>query len=272
MSRVGPRPVVLISCSNEPFELAGCGVLWHHVVFERYVDAVCAALDCTPLLLPTVGGVERARQYAELVDGVVLTGAASNIAPDAYGGALPEDPAKLDRKRDQTTLPLVGVAINIGLPLLGLCRGAQEINVALGGTLHQRVHEVPGRADHRAPRDRAFAERYLPAHRLHVCEGSWLARVLGARGVDIHALSVNSLHEQAIDALGRGVVVEALAEDGTVEAIRVATADAFAVGVQWHAEWHLEQTPLHAAIFEEFGRACWAHLRARGGGRSTEAP
>jgi putative glutamine amidotransferase len=261
-----PRPVVLVSCSYEDFDVQGFGTLKHQAVFERYVDAIVSAFDCTPLLLPALGDAERAREYAELADGAVLTGAASNIAPVLYGGLYPEDAAKLDPRRDGTTLPFVRAAIAAGVPVLGLCRGLQEMNVALGGTLHQRVHEMPTRADHRAPRDRPVAERYLPAHSLRVRENSWLESILVARGIDVRTLSVNSLHGQAIDALGRGVVVEATAEDGTVEAIRVADAPAFAFGVQWHAEWYVEQTPLHAAIFEEFGRACRDRraLRSRG--------
>jgi putative glutamine amidotransferase len=266
MSTIRSRPVILISCSHEPFEISGFGVLPHHAVFERYVEAVVAAIDCTPLLLPAIGRPELAREYVDLADGAVLTGAASNVEPRHYGASCSEDPSKLDPLRDETTLPFIRAAVAAGLPLLGICRGMQELNVALGGTLHHRVHEVPGRADHRAPRDCALPDRYLPKHGLTVTEDSWLSRLLAAKGVGVDGLRVNSLHGQAVDALGRGVVVEATADDGTVEAIRAAGAPALALGVQWHPEWYLDRTPLNRAIFEELGRASWERLSARSAG------
>lgn len=258
------RPVVLISCSNTEFEIPGIGRLHYQSVFDQYVDAVATAFDCTPVLLPALDGrSDLCHEYVRLADGAILTGAISNVAPEIYGGTLPEPPEKRDARRDQTVLPFVRAAIAEGLPLLGICRGLQEINVALGGTLHQRVHDVPGRLDHRAQRDRAFRDRYLPSHALHVRKGGWLERILVARGIAPDALHVNSLHGQAIDVLGQSVVVEATAEDGTIEAIRVAGAPALTLGVQWHAEWYVQQTPLHAAIFDELRRACLARRSSR---------
>lgn len=255
MSR--PRPIILISCSHTLFEVPGIGSLRHQAVFERYVDAVSSAMDSTPLLLPALHRQPEAiRDYARLADGILLTGDASNIAPELYGGVLSEASDLQDVDRDETVLPLVRAAIAEGVPLLGICRGLQEINVALGGGLHQRVHEVPGRHNHRAPRDRSFPERYLPAHPLLVQKGSWLEDVLLARGIVPSQLRVNSLHGQAIDKLGQSVIVQATADDGTVEAIRVGNAPALTIGVQWHAEWYIQETPLHAAIFDEFRQAC----------------
>jgi putative glutamine amidotransferase len=272
--RGGSRPVVLIACSHAPFELAGIGTIRYQSVFERYVDAVVSVLDCIPVLVPALGGSDvRAREYAQLADGAVLPGAISNVAPELYGGAFPEDEAKRDPLRDATTLPLVRAALEEGLPVLGICRGLQEINVALGGTLHQRVHELPGRLDHRAPQGRTFAERYSPSHDLIVKAGSWLERILVARGVDPRTLRVNSLHGQAADTLGRSIVAEATAPDGTVEAIRVTDAKALTLGVQWHAEWYVRETPLHAAVFDEFRGACLArHALRTGIARPEHAP
>lgn len=264
------RPVVLISCSLTRFEVPGIGHLPYQSVFERYVEAVVSALDCTPLLLPALGDrSDLTPEYVALADGALLTGAVSNVAPEIYGGALPEPPEKRDEHRDSTVLPFVRAAIAGGLPILGLCRGLQEINVALGGTLHQRVHEAPGRLDHRAPGGRAFPDRYLPSHPLLVREGGWLDGVLRARGISPEGLEVNSLHGQAIDVLGRSVQVEATAPDGVVEAIRVSGAPALAVGVQWHAEWYVREAPLHAAIFDEFRRACFSRCGARARGRGA---
>ncbi len=166
------RPIVLITCSHTEFAVPGIGPLYHHTVFERYVDAVASTLDCTPLLLPALSGHSEAlADCIRLADGALLTGDASNVGPEIYGGASAEETEKRDPHRDETVLPFVRAAIADGLPLLGICRGLQEINVALGGTLYQRVHDVPGRLDHRAPRSRTFTERYLPAHRLNVRKG-----------------------------------------------------------------------------------------------------
>jgi putative glutamine amidotransferase len=253
------RPVVLVSC-----DLRGFGTLKYQTVFERYVDALVSAFDCTPLLMPALGASPaRQRHYVELADGALLTGSISDVGPEFYGEAPQEELRNQDPQRDGTTLPFVREAIAANLPLMGICRGLQEINVALGGTLHQRVHECPGRRDHRSPEELPFPERYLPAHPLHVKEGGWLERVLLARNINPSALSVNSQHGQAAKALGKGVVIEAIADDGTIEAIHVPSAPALAFGVQWHAEWYVETTPLHNALFKEFERACHQRVIAR---------
>ena len=258
------RPLILISCSHTLFEIPGIGFLRHQSVFERYVDSVASALKGTPLLLPAMRGQSGAiDDYVRLADGALLTGDISNIAPEIYGGKLLDDPNKRDAHRDETIIPFVRAAIADGLPLLGICRGLQEINVALGGSLHQQVHEILGRRDHRARQNIAFPERYLPSHPLYICQGSWLEGVLLSRGIVPSGLHVNSLHGQAIDKLGQSIVVEATADDSTVEAIRVGDASALTIGVQWHAEWYIQETPLHAAIFDEFRQACLKRQASR---------
>ncbi len=259
-----PRPLILISCSHSLFEVPGIGPLRHQAVFERYVEAVVSAIQGTPLLFPVLRGrLDTIGDYVRLADGVLLTGDSSNIAPEIYGGVLPEAPSNRDTDRDDTVIPFVQAAIAEGLPLLGICRGLQEINVALGGSLHQCVHEVPGRHDHRAHRDRSFPDRYLPAHPLHIQPNSWLEDILFTRGIDPSNLHINSLHGQAIDQLGRSIVVEATADDGTVEAIRVKDTSALVIGVQWHMEWYIQETPLHTAIFEEFRQDCLKRQASR---------
>jgi putative glutamine amidotransferase len=190
------------------------------------------------------------------LDGLLLSGSPSNVEPGRYGVAHDATPGKHDPARDATTLPLIHAALARGLPLLAICRGMQELNVALGGTLHQQVQELPGRLDHRGGPG-TVAERYRPKHGLRA-EGG-MARLLG-RG----ATQVNSLHEQGIDALAPGLVAEAWAPDGTMEAVRVADVSGWAFGVQWHPEWNWAANPDSVAIFAAFGAACRAHAaRAR---------
>jgi putative glutamine amidotransferase len=264
-------PIVAIACSFERFELPGFGVLAHHAVFERYVDGPLSVIDAAPVLIPAVGrarGGAFAEAYVPLIDGLILPGGASHVAPELYGApSAAVDPSGRDPDRDATVLPLIRASLRAGVPVLGICRGMQELNVALGGTLIPAVHDVPGRRDHRSRKDRSFPERYEAAHRLRVAAGGWLERELATAGLAADDLSVNSLHSQGVDRLGDGVVAEAWADDGTVEAVHVAKAPALALGVQWHLEWHAE-TPLHATLWRAFGRAC--EERARRAGRAGE--
>lgn len=261
-------PIIGIACGIETLELPGFGPLRHHAVFERYVEGLLAVVDAVPISILAVGRLGRAgaeevaRHHVRLLDGLVLPGAASHVAGELYGAA-DRDPSLRDPDRDATVMPLVRAALRVGVPILGICRGMQELNVALGGTLDPALHESPGRRDHRSRRDLPFAERYNPAHPLRVRPGGWIERELHAQGHTAEALRVSSLHTQGVDRLGQGVVAEAWADDGTVEAIRVEGAPALAVGVQWHIEWHVDTTPLHAILLGAFGRACAERAQRR---------
>jgi putative glutamine amidotransferase len=162
----------------------------------------------------------------------MMTGSKSNVYPALYGGDASEQNGPYDHARDATTLPLIRKAVERGVPLFAICRGMQELNVALGGSLHPEVQEIAGRSDHRAPVSDAQQERFAIRQDVDLEPAGMLAGIVGRRH-----LRVNSLHRQAIDRLGEGLVVEATAPDGTIEAIRVAEASAFAVGVQWHPEY-----------------------------------
>ena len=208
--------------------------------------------SCTPILLPALGGTQNRQQLLELVDGLLLTGSASNVEPQRYG-QVPHSPAMLmDVERDETTIPLIQSAIAIGMPVFGICRGFQELNVALGGTLHQQVHEVPGRMDHREDKDETLEVQYGPAHSVAIAEGSALQRILGGAS----AIQVNSIHGQGIDCLGAGLLAEAAAPDGQIEAVRVESAKGFAMAVQWHPEWKVMNNPDSVKLFAAFGDAC----------------
>ncbi len=223
-----------------------------HAAGAKYVDAVANAAGCTPLLLPALGERLDIARILELVDGILLTGSVSNVAPERYGKTLARAELKLDAERDATTFPLIAAALAAGLPLFGICRGFQELNVAMGGTLHQEVHAQPGLLDHREDKTADVDVQYGPAHTVRLAADGWLRQLLG--GID--EMTVNSIHGQGIDRLGNGLVVEASAPDGLTEAIRVDGAKAFALAVQWHPEWKVEQNPQSMAMFRAFGRAC----------------
>ncbi len=221
-----------------------------HVVGEKYLVALRDAANALPFMIPALG--ERLDPGALLaqVDGLLLTGSPSNVEPHRYGGE-PSAPGTLhDPERDATTLPLIGAALEAGVPLLALCRGFQEMNVALGGTLHQRVHEVPGYDSHRENPDDPLESQYGPAHFVNLCEGGWLRRLAGTDRVE-----VNSLHSQGVAKLAGGVTIEAVADDGLIEAFSV-DAKAFALAIQWHPEWRVTGNPFSTAIFKTFGDAC----------------
>jgi putative glutamine amidotransferase len=231
----------------------------YHRVGDKYVAAVLDGAGGLPVLIPALGLRLDLDALLGQLDGLLITGARSNVEPHHYGGpAAPADGLR-DPARDATTLPLIRRAIARAVPLLAICRGIQELNVALGGTLHQEVHALAGRIDHRSDKSLAPLERYRAAHPAAVAAGGVLQAVLGGA----RAIEVNSLHGQAIDRLAQGPVVEATAPDGTIEAVSVAGAPAFALGVQWHPESAVQDNPVSRSLFAAFGAAC----RTRAGTR-----
>ena len=189
------------------------------------------------------------------LDGIILTGSRSNVQPGLYGGPPHAQGTPEDEARDGVTLPLIRAAIAAGVPVLAICRGLQELNVALGGSLHQRLQDLPDRLDHSTPMQPLAPLRTAKAHVVRVVRGSYLHQLAGASEI-----AVNSLHNQGIDTLAPGLVVEGTAPDGTIEAVRVATAPGFAFGVQWHPEYDFETDALSRRIFVAFGEAVRARL------------
>lgn len=229
-----------------------------HAVGDKYVRAVSVAAGGLPVILPALGALHAARDWVERLDGLVLTGSPSNVHPRRYGAAAIQAAEPFDEARDNTTIPLIDEALRQGLPLLAICRGMQELNVALGGTLHARVHEVPGRADHRRPQSDDPDIQYGPKHAIQVTSGGIFERIVGNPTIE-----VNSLHSQAIDRLAEGLAIEATALDGTIEAVSVRNAESFALGVQWHPEYKVEQNRVSMRIYRAFGEA----VRRRAEGR-----
>jgi putative glutamine amidotransferase len=224
-----------------------------HRVGEKYVTAMSEAAGVCPVIIPALPNGVEIDTLLDRLDGVFLTGSPSNVEPAHYGGGDSATPEEHDPARDGVTLALARAAVERGVPLLGVCRGIQEINVAFGGTLHQEVHTDSGRLDHRMRRDVPYDWKYRPAHSVELVEGGDLAAIAGP-GPHL----VNSLHGQAIDRTGARVVVEARAPDGVIEAVSIADAPAFALAVQWHPEWPRPIGGINLALFEAFGAAARA--------------
>ena len=238
------KPIVLVTACNRSL-----GEHDYHIVGKKYVEAVRLA-GGQPLVVPSAEPTEF-DALLDLADGLLLTGSPSNVHPDHFDEDVHDPALPLDRVRDAWTLPVISKALARGVPLLGICRGAQETNVALGGTLHQAVHELPGHGDHRDDEAAPIEKRYGPAHRVNVEPGGLLARLLARSEFD-----VNSLHGQAVNRLGRGLRVEARAPDGVIEAFSKSDVATFNLCVQWHVEWQAAQNPVSMQILGAFGAAC----------------
>lgn len=230
------------------------------VLGDKYASAVKLAAQAQPVLFP-LADVKQIPHLLSLVDGVMLTGSRSNVHPSHFGEDVADPSLPLDVERDVLTLSLVAACINKAIPLLGVCRGFQEINVALGGTLHQQVQDVPGLMDHREPAGVSIAGQYAPSHEVRFTKGSVFASWAGAE-----CAQVNSLHGQGIKQLAQGLHPLGHAPDGLVEAFGIEGAEAFAYAVQWHPEWNCMETPFYRAIFEAFGQACRARQNTRENG------
>jgi putative glutamine amidotransferase len=235
-----------------------------HSVGDKYVQAAIRAVGGLPVIIPAFGRdfeaeqgvIEALDRMLDHMDGVLLTGSPSNVEPHHYEGEPSRAGTAHDAARDATILPLIRHAIDDGVPLLAICRGAQEVNVALGGSLHQLVHEVPGRRDHRSPKAGDSDINYAIAHPVEIVEGGLLHRLVGERRV-----MVNSLHAQGVDELAPRARAEAFADDGQIEAFSVPDATAFTLALQWHPEHRALENPLSMKLFDAFADAC--HDRAR---------
>ncbi|HEX9789435.1 MAG TPA: gamma-glutamyl-gamma-aminobutyrate hydrolase family protein [Kiloniellales bacterium] len=234
-----------------------------HTVGDKYLRAAAVAAHGIPMIIPSFGDLLDPADLVSRLDGLLLTGSPSNVHPAHYGAPAHPEAEPHDPDRDATTLPLIHAALADGLPLLAICRGMQELNVALGGTLHARVHEQTGRIDHRRPSHEDMDVQYAPRHEVRLTTGGAMARIAGPVAQS-GALMVNSLHWQAIDRVADDLVVEAVAPDGTIEAVAVRSARAFALGVQWHPEYRVLDDPFSVRLFADFGAAARARAANRG--------
>jgi putative glutamine amidotransferase len=226
-------------------------------VGEKYLRALRDAAEVWPVPLPSPWALQ-VDQWFDQVDGLFLTGSHSNIEPHRFGADVVDAGFLHDPERDEATLRLIPLALQRGLPVLAVCRGLQEVNVALGGTLHQLVHEVEGRRDHRSPKSSDIDVNYAPAHDIEIVDGGALHRLLRERRVQ-----VNSLHAQGVDRLAPRARLEAVAEDGQVEAFSIPDAPAFALALQWHPEHRALENPVSMKLFDAFATACRSRAAAR---------
>jgi len=247
------KPVVLMSMGAQ--ERKGHD---YQVMTHKYITPITDIAGCVPVLVPTCCGIDDLEQYLDMADGVYLTGAGSNIDPALYGQEN-ETPGKAqDKQRDLFDLPLIKAAIARGLPIFGICRGMQEINVALGGDIYQKVYAEPGFNDHRENPEDPVEVQYASAHSVRVAQNTWLHKLL-----QTDSIQVNSLHGQGLKTLGKGLEAIAHAEDGLVEAIHAPTLSPFLFAVQWHPEWQALKNPDSVKIFQAFGDACRLQVKKK---------
>jgi putative glutamine amidotransferase len=221
-----------------------------HCVGEKYINAVVEGAGAIAVAIPALGDAFDAADLLSRFDAILLTGSASNVEPHRYNGPASEPGTLHDAQRDATTLPLIPRVVQAGMPLLAICRGFQEMNVAFGGTLWQRLQDVQGFRDHRENLQASLDEQYGPAHEVELVRGGFLNKLAGA-----DRLTVNSLHSQGVQTLGKDLEIEARAPDGVIEAFRVRTAPALALALQWHPEWQFQSNPFSRALFAAFGEA-----------------
>ena len=240
------QPLIgVIACTKQ------IGLHSYHVAGDKYLRAVAEGAGGLPLIIPALGGLIDQTDLLGRLDGLLFTGSPSNVEPHHYQGPGSIPGTLHDPARDSVTLPLIRAAVAAGVPLFGICRGFQEMNVAFGGSLHQKVHEAGPYMDHRENEDDVLEVQYGPRHALHVQPGGLLASLGLPREI-----RVNSVHGQGIERLGPGLRIEGLAPDGLIEAISVEGAASFALGVQWHPEWQFHTNPDSVLLFQAFGEAC----------------
>lgn len=240
-----------------------------HAMNDRYFvhasgtmnsEAVADVAGCLPLIIPTDPRYVPVGDLLDLCDGFLLTGGRPNVHPSEYGAEETPAHGAFDRCRDAVVLPLIRACVDRGQPFFGICRGFQEVNVAMGGTLHPEIRDLPGRMNHRMPPEGTLEEQFALRHAVRFTEGGVFHRLLGATEV-----MTNTLHGQGIDRPGPRIVIEGRAPDGTPEAIHVKDAPGFTLSVQWHPEWRAGEDPVSRPLFEAFGRACadWAEGRKK---------
>lgn len=222
----------------------------YQVMTHKYIMPIVELANCVPLLVPSCCGLDDLEHYLDLADGVYLTGAGSNIDPALYGQENLTPEKTQDKARDLFDLAIIRGAVERQLPLLGICRGMQEMNIAFGGDLYQKVYAEDHLDDHREDASDPVEEQYGPSHPVRIEQGTWLHALIG------DTTEVNSLHGQGIRNLGKGLAPLAYAEDGLVEAIHAPDLPQFTLGVQWHPEWQANENPDSVKIYQAFGDAC----------------
>ena len=260
-------PVIGIASCARPIAFGDYPPLIHQTVFSKYVDFVQFEMSGVPLLIPALEAPSDKFHHAiaNSIDGLLLPGSPSNVGHRLQGDVFRPVEIKglTDHARDLTVLPLIRLLVEQRVPILGLCRGMQELNVALGGDLYQEVHKEKGVIDHRSDKGKVWSKRYEPSHFIHIEPYGFISKLMEPINGDSRSIEVNSLHGQAISTLGVGVNVEARSNDGVVEAISYNYHDQFALGVQWHLEWRSATGRLEQSIIKEYREVCMKHRAER---------
>lgn len=246
------RPVIGITGNayllNDEYPVQACGM--------HNINAVSQVCNGMALVVPSDPAVSQVDELCDIFDGFIFTGGRPNVHPEEYGEEPTPAHGDFDRPRDRLVLPLIRACVDRGLPILGICRGFQEVNVAMGGTLHPEIRDLPGRMNHRMPPDGSLEEKFALRHDVKLAPGSAFTRIFGS-----DVVRTNTLHGQGIKHPGERVVIDGWADDGTPEAISIKGAPGFALAVQWHPEWNADKDPVSKALFSAFGEAC-ANWRA----------
>ncbi len=226
-----------------------------HAAGQMNTHAVSQVAGAVPMIVPSDPGVVAVDELMAVCDGFLFTGGRPNVHPEEYGEEETDAHGAFDRDRDRIALPLIRACVARGQPIFGICRGFQEVNVAMGGTLYPEIRDLPGRDNHRMPPEGTLAEKFELRHAVTFSEGGVFHRLMGAREV-----MTNTLHGQGIKTPGGRIVIDGHAPDGTPEAIYIADAPGFTLSVQWHPEWNAADNPVSRPLFEAFGDACraWA--------------
>lgn len=243
-----PRP--LIGVIGNSYEIDGGYPVQAGGVHN--LDAISKVTGATPVIVPAVPEISPIEDLLHHFDGFVFTGARPNVHPEEYGEEATEAHGQFDRDRDRVTLPLIRECVDRAIPILGICRGFQEFNVAFGGSLYPEIRDLPGRDNHRMPPDGTIEEKFALRHDIKLIDGSVFCEIFGANSV-----RTNSLHGQGIKEPAARVSIEGYAPDGTPEAIRILNAKGFALAVQWHPEYNADVDPVSRPLFEAFGRAVY---------------
>jgi putative glutamine amidotransferase len=251
----------LVGLPSDTYEKGGFGF---HSLGDKYVRAVSDVAKCLPVMIPAIAEALDLEALIDHLDGVVMTGAISNVHPPLYGVEPTADYEPYDHARDRLTLKLIRAVLDRGMPLFCICRGYQELNVVLGGTLETELQKGAGRLDHRAPPNDDVNVRYAPRHKITLTKGGQFERILGKSEI-----MVNSIHRQGVAKLAPGLVAEAVAPDGVIEAVSVKGARGFALGAQWHPEFRAIENPDSVKLFEAFGDAVRDYATVKQAGSRT---
>lgn len=247
-------PIVGIICDQETI-----GPHAFHIAGDKYLQAIVNGSQCMPVLIPALAEQLNIEQLVDTLDGILFTGGYSMVNPLHYQNQAADAQTKLDNQRDNSSLPLIQKAVEKHVPILGICRGFQEMNVAFGGSLHQHLHDVGSLLEHRENKELTLDEQYGASHTVCLTNKGKLQQLFNTEKID-----VNSLHTQGINRLGEGLTIEAKADDGLIEAFSISRSTAFAMAVQWHPEWQFQHNQYSKKLFAEFGKACKQKQQNRG--------